>query len=151
MQIFLGLVFGLPLLMAVGLYVLSAMTPRPENVGQANGVLAPAPESPNAVSSQADDESHAIAPLAFDQSAQDTMETLRKIVEGMPGATVISQSETYLYAEFRSQIFGFVDDVEFLVDPAENVIHVRSASRVGRSDLGVNRKRVEQIREAFGP
>jgi uncharacterized protein (DUF1499 family) len=68
----------------------------------------------------------------------------------MPRTTIIESTDSYLYAEFASQLLGFVDDVEFYLDPAESVIQVRSASRLGQSDLGVNRQRVEAIRQELG-
>lgn len=72
---------------------------------------------------------------------------MRKVIESMERTTIIEQTDNYLYAEFKSKLMGYVDDVEFYLDPNENVIHVRSASRLGKSDLGVNRKRVEEIKE----
>jgi uncharacterized protein (DUF1499 family) len=113
---------------------------RPDNLGVSNGRLAPCRRTPNCVSSQADpsDAEHYIAPL------KGTMEAVRKAVESLPRATIVSQRQNYLYAEFRSKLLGFVDDVEFLYDG--NSIQVRSASRLGRRDFGVNRNRVERLR-----
>ena len=113
---------------------------RPGNLGVNNGRFAACRRTPNCVSSQADpsDAEHYIAPL------QGTMDAVRKAVESMPRTTIISSSSNYLYAEFRSKLLGYVDDVEFFHDGA--VIHVRSASRLGRRDFGVNRKRVEDLR-----
>ena len=118
---------------------------RPQNLGYANGRLAPCKTSPNCVSSQADpqDERHYIAPIALKGNA---IAAVRKAVESMPRASVVKVEPDYLYAEFRSKLMGFVDDVEFLVDPAKGVVHVRSASRLGRRDFGVNRERVEKLR-----
>ncbi len=113
---------------------------RPDNLGVSNGRLAPCRRTPNCVSSQADpsDAEHYIAPL------KGTMDAVRKAVEALPRATIVSQRQNYLYAEFRSKLLGFVDDVEFLYDG--NSIQVRSASRLGRRDFGVNRNRVERLR-----
>jgi uncharacterized protein (DUF1499 family) len=118
---------------------------RPQNLGYSNGRLAPCKRSPNCVSSQADpkDEEHYIAPIAV---KGDAISAVRKAVESMPRTTVVAAETGYLYAEFRSKLMGFVDDVEFLVDPAKGVIHVRSASRLGRRDFGVNRDRIERLR-----
>ncbi|HEY9647011.1 MAG TPA: DUF1499 domain-containing protein, partial [Chroococcidiopsis sp.] len=69
--------------------------------------------------------------------------------EGLERTKIITATSDYLYAEFSSKLMGFVDDVEFYLSPADGVIHVRSASRLGQSDLGVNRKRIEDIRAAF--
>ena len=114
---------------------------RPLNLGVKDGRLAPCRRTPNCVSSQADpaDAEHYIAPLKGNLAA------VRKAVESLPGTTIVSSSSNYLYAEFRSKLLGFVDDVEFYYDGA--VIQVRSASRLGRRDFHVNRKRVERLRE----
>lgn len=121
---------------------------RPEHLGVKDGRLAPPKRTPNSVSSQADpeDAEHYIAPIAVKGDAAAAMAALRRAVEGMRGATVIRQEGAYLYAEFRSKLMRFVDDVEFLHDPQAGLIHVRSASRLGRRDFGVNRARVEAIR-----
>ena len=115
---------------------------RPDNLGVTNGRFARCKRSPNCVSSQADpsDREHYIAPIAYAGS----MAELRKLIESLPLATVIRAEGNYLYAEFRTPILRFIDDVEFLL--AENMIHVRSASRLGRRDFGANRKRIEALR-----
>lgn len=122
---------------------------RPMNLGVRDGKLAPVVAKPNNVSSQAPaaDRAHAVAPLAFSGDPKAAMARLKAVVEGMPGAAVIESRPDYLYAEFSTPLMGFVDDVEFYNDG--RAIQVRSASRLGYSDLGVNRKRVEAIRAAF--
>ncbi|MGK7917122.1 MAG: DUF1499 domain-containing protein [Prochloraceae cyanobacterium] len=115
---------------------------RPDNLGVKDGQLAPCPGTPNCVSTQSQDPKAKIAPLAKVSIAE-----LKKVIESMERTTIIEETDNYLYAEFKSQLMGYVDDVEFYLDPNENVVHVRSASRLGKSDLGVNRKRVETIRE----
>ena len=77
------------------------------------------------------------------------MAAVRKAVAGMPRATIVSEKQNYLYAEFRSKLLGYVDDVEFFFDG--NAIQVRSASRLGRRDFNVNRNRVEQLRALIKP
>ena len=119
---------------------------RPASLGVRQGRLAPCPSSPNCVSSQADDDVHRIAPLPFSGAAASAIDRLAGIVRSLPRASVITSTEDYLRAEFRSAVFRFVDDVEFLADESAGMVHVRSASRVGSSDLGVNRRRVETIR-----
>ena len=119
---------------------------RPTNLGVQGGKLASCPSSPNCVSSQASD-NHAIAPLRFSGDAEAALRKLKAVVEGMPRTRIIESKPGYLYAEFSTALMGFVDDVEFYCDGA--AIQVRSASRLGYSDLGVNRKRVDAIREAF--
>lgn len=119
---------------------------RPTNLGVKDGKLAACPASPNCVSSQAAtaDKEHYIEPLPGGDDA--AMERLKGVIEGMERTKIISAREDYLYAEFTSALMGFVDDVEFYRDATSGTIQVRSASRLGQSDLGVNRKRVEEIR-----
>lgn len=122
---------------------------RPARLGVIDGRLQPIDTSKrNAVSSLAEG-SHRIDPLAAGDDPAAGFERLAAIVAAQPRATVIERSLTYLYAEFRSRWFGFVDDVEFLLDADARLIHVRSASRLGYSDLGVNRDRIEHLRAAL--
>lgn len=114
---------------------------RPSNLGVKDGKLAPCPGTPNCVNSQSDDAQSKIAPLPGVSIAE-----VKKVVTAMAGATVIEETDNYLYAEFKSKLMGYVDDVEFYLDSNTNSIQVRSASRLGKSDLGVNRKRIEEIR-----
>ena len=114
---------------------------RPSNLGVKDGKLAACPGSPNCVNSQSDDAQSKIEPLPVVSIAQ-----VKQVVEDMERTTIIEETDNYLYAEFKSQLMGYVDDVEFYLDSTANVVHVRSASRLGKSDLGVNRKRVEAIR-----
>ncbi|NER82446.1 MAG: DUF1499 domain-containing protein [Leptolyngbya sp. SIO1D8] len=124
---------------------------RPNNIGVKDGQLAPCPTSPNCVVSQGEtDAEHAIAPLTYTGDTAAALTTLRQVIETQPNSEIIEQTDTYLYAEFTSRLMGFVDDVEFYLDPATpGTIHVRAAARLGQSDLGVNRKRIETIRVAF--
>ena len=117
---------------------------RPSNLGVKDGRLAPCKRTPNCVSSQAEpqDPEHYIAPIAF----RGTMRELRAAVESMPRATVVSAEGQYLYAEFRTRLMRYVDDVELYYDERAGLVQVRSASRLGRRDFGVNRGRVEELR-----
>ena len=121
---------------------------RPDNLGINDGRLAPPKRTPNSVSSQADaaDAEHYIAPIPYKGDAATAMAAVRKALESMRGATVIRHHGNYLYVEFRTKVMRFVDDVEFLFDEKAGLVHVRSASRLGRRDFGVNRARVEAIR-----
>lgn len=114
---------------------------RPTNLGVKDGCLAPCRRTPNCVSSQADpsDREHYIAPLKA------SMDDVRKAAEALPRTRVVLARPNYLYVEFRSRLLGYVDDVEFFFDGA--AVQVRSASRLGRRDFGVNRARVERLRE----
>ncbi|HEX9434748.1 MAG TPA: DUF1499 domain-containing protein [Burkholderiales bacterium] len=120
---------------------------RPSNLGVKDGRLAPCRRTPNCVSSQADpaDAEHYTAPLVF----RGSMDQLRRAVESMQRATVISVERNYLYAEFRSRLMRYVDDVELYYDERAGLVQVRSASRLGRRDFGVNRARVEALRRAI--
>ena len=122
---------------------------RPDGIGAAAGRLAACPNKPNCVSSRSTDVRHAIAPLNFSGDARAAMARLKSIVRAMPGTTLISQRPEYFYAEFRTRIMGFVDDVEFLLDERANIVQVRSSSRLGYSDFGANRRRIEAIRQKF--
>ena len=117
---------------------------RPTNLGLKDGRLAPCKRTPNCVSSQAEaqDREHQIAPIAF----RGSMAELRRAVESMPRATVIRAEPNYLYAEFRTPLMRYVDDVELYYDERAGLVQVRSASRLGRRDFGVNRRRVEELR-----
>ena len=113
-------------------------------------ILKPCPSSPNCVSSLADeDEKHRVAPLSWTGDWVQAKSRLRQAVLSAGDATFVQETETYWHVEFKSRIFRFVDDVEFVFDRDSQLIHVRSASRIGYSDLGVNRKRVEKIRSLF--
>jgi uncharacterized protein (DUF1499 family) len=120
---------------------------RPSNLGINDGALAPCPESPNCVVSFADkaDEQHAIAAIAYSDNNH-IMQQLKALLEASENAEIVSVSEYYVHAEFVSSLMRFVDDVEFYIVPEQQLIHVRSASRLGRSDFGVNRQRIEMLR-----
>lgn len=124
---------------------------RPDNLGVRGGRLAPCKGTPNCVSSQADpaDRGHYIEPIAIAGAPAAAFAALRQAVEAAPGARIIRATPEYLYAEFRSRVMRFVDDVEFVLDAAGGVIHARSAARLGIRDFGVNRARVEALRRAL--
>ncbi len=122
---------------------------RPAGLGAAEGKPAPCPDTPNCVSSQEKEGSHFIEPLRYTGDMAAAKERLLSVIGTMKRAKIIKSEEWYIYAEFTSAVFRFVDDVEFYFDDAAKKIDVRSASRLGRSDLGVNRKRVEEVRKRF--
>ena len=111
--------------------------------------LRPCPTKPNCVSSRATDAKHYIDPLRYTGHTPGAIEALRRIIGDAPRAAVVDDRPGYLRAEFTSRLFRFVDDLELLADEAAGVIHVRSASRIGYSDLGANRRRVEWLRKNF--
>jgi uncharacterized protein (DUF1499 family) len=117
--------------------------------GETTYTLAPCPASPNCVSSQASDAEHFIEPLRFTGEATLAWNRLKSAFNTESRLSIVEDTGGYLHAEVRSMVFRFVDDVEFVLDPEAGVIQVRSASRTGYSDFGVNRRRVERIRKAF--
>ena len=109
--------------------------------------LGSCPSSPNCVSTQAqDDEGHAIAPISYRKPRAEAKEALKEVIRSLPRMRLVEEDETYLHYEATSLLLRFVDDVEFLLDDQAKIIHFRSASRTGYGDLGVNRKRMEQVR-----
>ena len=146
MSRFLSIVFGLIITLFSSLCfsypVLAA-------VGLNNGQLSPCPESPNCVVSQNGDEDRSIAAIPYTSDRATAKETLLKVLSVVPRTEIVEQTDNYIHAESTSRIFKFVDDAEFYFPKDEKVIEVRSASRVGESDLGVNRRRIEQIRLAM--
>ena len=122
-----------------------------KQLGVQNGQLTPCPDSPNCVSTQAppDDSQHYAAPIPFTGDAKKAMRAVSEAVEATPRSKVVTKDKRYLHAEVRSLVFRFADDVEFYVDNTAKVIHFRSASRVGKGDMGVNRKRMNKLRSAI--
>jgi uncharacterized protein (DUF1499 family) len=115
----------------------------PQDIGILAGRLADCPDSPNCVSSFETRESHYIEPITANLAA------VQQALLGLANVNIVKVESNYLYAEFTSSLIGFVDDVEFFYDSTADIIHVRSASRVGYSDMGVNRKRIESIRSVL--
>jgi uncharacterized protein (DUF1499 family) len=148
-KILLIVLVAIPVLGVIALAVLSATARKPDDLGVKDGRLAACPDTPNCVSSQAADETHRMDPFPFDGDVEAAVARLKAVLAAQPRTTIVEDKGDYLRAESVSLIFRFVDDVEFVVDRDAKVIHFRSASRVGRSDLGVNRKRMEEIRKAF--
>ena len=146
MSRFLSIIFGLIITLSTSLFF---SHPALAAVGLNNGQLSPCPESPNCVVSQNGDEAHSIAAIPYTGDRATAKETLLKVLSVVPRTEIVEQTDDYIRAESTSRIFKFVDDVEFYFPEAEQAIEVRSASRVGESDLGVNRRRIEQIRLAM--
>jgi uncharacterized protein (DUF1499 family) len=121
---------------------------KPDNLGVKDGKLASCGRRLNCVCSQTDpgDAQRHVAPIPFRGSAAEAIAAARRAVESMPRARVVRAEGNYLHAEFRSKLMGFVDDVEFAFDSGAGVLHLRSASRLGRRDFNVNRERVEALR-----
>lgn len=120
-----------------------------ESAQFADGKLRPCPDSPNCVCSEYPDSDHSIEPLNFLDDADSAWARLIRILNDQPRTKIVSQTDGYLEARVRTRIIRFEDVVEFRLDRTENLIHLRSASKVGYSDLGVNRRRIETLRRQF--
>jgi len=107
------------------------------------------PGTPNCVNSSYPNTDEHIAPIAFQGQASEAIAKLQRIVGSMKRAKIATATDRYLHIEFTSFLFRFVDDVEFVIDQDTRLIHFRSASRVGHSDLGANRRRMDRFLEAF--
>jgi len=121
----------------------------PTNLGVKAGRLSDCPGSPNCVCTQAAAETHQMAPIPFKGSVDEVHERMMSAIGSMPRARITEAMPTYIRAEFTTAILRFVDDVEVLIDAEARVIHYRSASRIGHSDLGTNRKRMEELTKRF--
>jgi len=139
---------GLAVTLLVVLVALSMMSRRPVRLGMTMGRLRPCPDRPNCVNSEETGNGAVTRPLAFEGIPSSAWAAAKRSIEEL-GGTVQIDEEGYLWATFSSKVFRFVDDLELRLDAAQGVIHIRSAARVGYSDLGVNRKRVDDLREGF--
>ncbi len=148
-----------PLLAAVLVIVagqFGLLTGSPPSLGVGDGRLKPPSATPNSVSSQTglypdhpQKNDAAIAPFAFQGDGKAALGRLAAQLQSKPGCTLVSQSPDYLYATCRTKLLKFTDDLEFWLDPVAGVIQIRSSSRLGRKDFGVNRARMEAIRSSF--
>lgn len=143
---FLSIIFSVIITLSSGLVF---ATPAWAAIGLSSGHLSSCPSSPNCVVSQDGDQEHTINPITYQGDRNKAKETLLQVLSVVPRTAVIDQTDNYIHTESTSRIFKFVDDAEFYFPEEQNIIHVRSASRVGESDLGVNRRRIEQIRLAM--
>lgn len=119
-------------------------------LGVKDGVLSALSRKPNCVSTQTNTTAKKVTAIAYQASLSEQMQRVISIIESMPGAKIKQRTENYLYAVFTSKILRFKDDVEIYLDDAAKVVHFRSASRVGYSDLGMNRKRYESFVNLLG-
>ncbi len=123
---------------------------RPDNLGITNGQLIDCPSSPNCVSTQTQSEKHKMPSLSYTGTSADAMAKLKKIIAGLDRTEIIKETDDYIHVEFTTKLMRFVDDVELYVDDEHKKIHFRSASRVGHSDMGLNKRRMTEIGELFG-
>lgn len=150
MKIILVTVVVLASLVVIYLFVLGHNSRSGNAPGLLEGQLSPCPDKPNCVcSEQLKEDAHYVEPLFItDRNVAASMQSLREIIVAQ-GGTIETETPTYIAATFTSSLFGFVDDVEIRADTTAAVIHLRSASRVGTSDLGANRKRVNLLKQVF--
>jgi uncharacterized protein (DUF1499 family) len=132
-----------------GVLMAGCSKPRQAAAGADAFPLKDCPDRPNCVSSIANKPDRYVAPFAYAGDRRQAIDVLVQVLAEQPRTTLVAKREDYLHAEFRSRIFRFVDDVEFYFPVDQPFVHVRSASRAGYSDLGVNRKRVETLRVRF--
>lgn len=129
--------------------IMSATASRPTIPGPKKGRLAEISDSPNCVSTQTNQKDKLMNPIRFEGTKEQAMQRLKTALATLPRITIIKEDSGYLYVEARSRIFRFVDDLEFLINENEQVIHFRAAARSGYSDFGVNHSRMEDLRKAF--
>lgn len=146
-----GLIAGLILLMLVGLLFARLRSPDLSelSLGLRNGAFAPCPDSPNCISTMAPDAEHGVPPITYAGSRQAAVKAARRALQKIPRTRIVAETEAYLRAESRSALFRYVDDVEIYLPVGEGLLHFRSASRVGYSDMGANRKRYDAFAAAF--
>ncbi|MFK5927326.1 MAG: DUF1499 domain-containing protein [Desulfuromusa sp.] len=147
---------SIPRIFTIGTVLLIASMPllscsgkRPSNLGVSDSRLAPCPASPNCLSSDDLDSAHMTPPFQLVKPATEVWRVARELVSELPRTRIVNETSDYLHAECRSGVFGFVDDLELHLRPSKGIIAVRSASRLGYSDFGVNQRRIEKIRAAL--
>jgi uncharacterized protein (DUF1499 family) len=132
-------------------FVKSMIFSKPKELGVKDGKLEPCPNSPNCISTQADsnDKEHFMIPLSYTTSRDEAKQKIIDIIKNLPRTKIITEKEDYIHSTFTSRLMHYVDDVEFYFDDKAKLIHFRSASRVGYSDMGVNKARMEEITKLF--
>ncbi len=146
----LRLVAGVAALLLIGvaaLWTVNSFVPAPVPLGVKDGHLAVCPDRPNCVSSQDERPTHHIDPIPFRVGRDAIRQDLKEAAGALGRTRVVTETGDYLHLTVRSRLCGFIDDLEFLIDGSNAVVQVRSASRLGYSDLGVNRARIEEIRQ----
>ncbi len=141
-------IIGTVLLIA-SIPLLSCSDKRPSALDLSDSRLEPCPSSPNCFSSDDRDNGHKIAPFQLLKPANEVWSVVRELVSELPRTRIIKETGSYLHAECRSFLFGFVDDLELQLRPTDGIIAVRSAARSGYADFGVNRRRIESLRKAL--
>jgi len=147
-KIFFIVLFFAAIVMIAILISMSVMSKNWNAPGLIDKKLTRCPDKPNCVCSEyKDDIKHYIEPIYISENI-DSLALLNKILADM-GGNIKSEQDNYIAVTFTSSVFNFIDDLEIRIDKENKMIHIRSAARVGYSDFGVNRKRVEQLRHVF--
>ena len=128
---------------------LTVRSKRPNNLGLKNGQFALCPQRDNCVSSQSTVKKHQIFPIQATGNSEAVLRRLSNAIESLSGSKIVESTETYIHAEFTSRVFRFVDDLECYYNKEKDIIEIRSASRIGYTDFGTNRSRVEKLRKVF--
>lgn len=144
-----GSLSGMLLLLIPAMALFSCAGKRPAELGATDGRLRACPASPNCVCSEDSDEQHGIAPLTYTGEAAAAFARARAAALSLPRTELINETADYMHFESTTPLMGYVDDLELQLEPAKNEIAIRSASRLGYGDMGVNRKRVEELRAAY--
>ena len=144
-----GSLSGMLLLLIPAMALFSCAGKRPADLGAPDGRLRACPSSPNCVCSEDSDQQHGIAPLTYTGDGAAAFARARSAALSLPRTQLINETADYMHFESTSRLMGYVDDLELQLEPAKNEIAIRSASRLGHGDMGVNRKRVEELRAAY--
>lgn len=135
-------------IIAATLLVMQNLKP-PNNLGITNGKLSPLPSTPNAVSSQTEDKERYVEPLVFKTDSKTTRTALKAMLSSFKNVNIVTESDYYIHAVSISGKMRYRDDLEFFIDTNQNIVHFRSGSRVGYSDMGLNRERYNQIKQIY--
>ena len=148
MKIIYGLGSILILVILISIVLSTVSCTRKPQLGLIHNQLLPCPSTPNCVCSEYPIQGSFVEPLSFTGPSDEAWQRAQETITAM-GGRIVEDNNHYIHAVFTSRIFRFIDDLELRLDDTAGVIHFRSASRTGYSDLGVNRKRVEALRALF--
>ena len=135
--------------LALSLLTLATLSSSPDTPDMPDTRLEPCPGTPNCVSTQETRESRRMVPITYSGNIDQALQQLLDLLAEQPRVEVTEVGDQIVRAVFTTRLLRFKDDVVFLFEPEEQVIHFRSASRVGRSDLGANRERMERISKLY--
>ncbi|MGW8313181.1 MAG: DUF1499 domain-containing protein [Desulfuromonadales bacterium] len=138
--------FCILLILVTGLLFGCSSTRQTNGLGLQNGQLRSCPDTPNCVSSRANNSDQQVPALQLQMAPGQAWEQVKAAITALPRTHIITATSEYIHAECRSAVFGFIDDLELHLLPKQGQIEVRSLARVGYYDFGVNRQRVEQLR-----